>query len=1225
MKFHRLLLVLIGSGLLGVSSFALARPNVAPHTTGDVVINEVAWGGTAASSSDEWIELYNNTAVSIPLAGWRLTTADGLDLSLHGEIGPHGYYLIERTDDTTISDIPADWSGPFGGSGLKNTGETITLTDALDAVIDTANGDGGSWPGGTTAATMERLDSTALDTPGNWGTHTGHPRNGMDASGAPINGTPKCRNAVSPPAADLVAVKSGPMQAAPGTPLTYTLHYHNLGNVIALSTTLTDTLPAGVTYITSTPPYPTAVDSRTLVWMLGDAPITLTAPCITVAVYAPADAGGMITNSITATSAVTEATPATNSARWNTLISAPAPVLTLEKTGPTRAVPHTPLTYTLILSNTGNTAAHGVRLTDTLPAGLVFVAQTAPYSLTQPDAATLVWEVGDLAPGTGGHITLTLTLGEALTTILTNVATATASSGETAGAMWSAPVQPGVKLYAVQPGNYGGISGEMVAITNPEVYTVDLDGWCIDDKTASTSRACFPNGAQVAAGQTLWLAEQADGFYPLWGFDADWASVSITRPVPLLMGNWPGFTDNGEAVYLLDDGGNAVDVLAYGQGVAESGWRGSSVPHPYPGYENRGQVLYRKLDESTGLAVPDTDSASDWAQDPDDPFDGRKLRYPGWDTEAFFFPVEVSATSQITLAVAPEGMLDFILKAVSAAQHSLVIEGYTLGSVPLYEAIDARIRAGVQVTLLLESTPAGGMNNAERWVAQHLHQPPTSTVYLMGGNTRRYRYQHAKFIIVDGRTAIISTDNCGENSLPSDPMENGTMGHRGFALHTDNADVVARLNALFQIDCDPLHHTDVFPYSEAYAPPADFVPLPPVDWTTYTVAFSPTLVTTASHLTLLHAPEHTLRRQDALIGLLNDTLAGSSIDVMQMNEPAIWSSNTGDAGRNPRIAALIAAAQRGVSVRLLLDAFYDDPLSDSGNTATCLYLRSLHLPTLQCRLANVTGLGIHAKIFLVDDGNETWVHLGSINGSETSNKVNREMALQFTSPAAYSYVRAVFDHDWDLGHGPMVYHLYLPLTLRDYVPPVDYPLMTEVFINPGGEDAGQEWIEVYHPGDEAVSLAGWSLGDAINAGDYGDGRYLFPPEASLLPRQVIVVAACASQFAARYGFNPAYEWTDCDPLVPDMRPDGAWEGFGIALGNASDEVLLLDTTVTIVDSAAWGGAPRAGVIPFPIDVDSAFPSDATLKRYPPAYDRNDCSRDFYISYQPSPGLVSETK
>ena len=91
--------------------------------------------------------------------------------------------------------------------------------------------------------------------------------------------------------------------------------------------------------------------------------------------------------------------------------------------------------------------------------------------------------------------------------------------------------------------------------------------------------------------------------------------------------------------------------------------------------------------------------------------------------------------------------------------------------------------------------------------------------------------------------------------------------------------------------------------------------------------------------------------------------------------------------------------------------------------------------------------------------------------------------------------------------------------------------------------------------------------------------------------------------------------------MPDLVPAGSWEGFGMALGNTGDEVLLLDSDDALVDSAAWGGAPRAGVTPF-TDFDAPFPWGAALKRYPPDTDHDDCARDCYVSYNPSPGYVA---
>ena len=57
--------------------------------------------------------------------------------------------------------------------------------------------------------------------------------------------------------------------------------------------------------------------------------------------------------------------------------------------------------------------------------------------------------------------------------------------------------------------------------------------------------------------------------------------------------------------------------------------------------------------------------------------------------------------------------------------------------------------------------------------------------------------------------------------------------------------------------------------------------------------------------------------------------------------------------------------------------------------------------------------GIHNKMVLVQLSNgSSYVHIGSLNGSETSSKVNRELAIQIQSNAAYRYLADIFDYDW---------------------------------------------------------------------------------------------------------------------------------------------------------------------------------------------------------------------
>jgi hypothetical protein len=176
-----------------------------------VVINEVAWAGTAANARDEWIELRNNTVREIDLTGWTLRWSEGEDeIIIHfgaadentkevrrTVIPARGFYLLERTDDEAVRDIEADLI--YTGT-LRNDGETLTLTDAAGKVIDVVNEDGGEWPAGTDSdgeppyASMERIDPTAAGTDDNWGSNDGVIRAGEDANGDPINGTPKAEN-----------------------------------------------------------------------------------------------------------------------------------------------------------------------------------------------------------------------------------------------------------------------------------------------------------------------------------------------------------------------------------------------------------------------------------------------------------------------------------------------------------------------------------------------------------------------------------------------------------------------------------------------------------------------------------------------------------------------------------------------------------------------------------------------------------------------------------------------------------------------------------------------------------------------------------------------------------------------------------------------------------------------------------------------------------------------
>lgn len=202
--------------------FALASAVV----SGQVIINEIAWAGTQASPNDEWIELYNVTDQPIDLAGWTLRI-DGSVIHLsevadatlevrRSIIEPGGFVLLERTDDTVVSDIEADLV--YKGL-LSNGGEDLFLSNANGEIVDQVLFAETGWPAGLAAddllpyATMERLHPPVAGA--EWATNAPMSvANGLDADGSPLLGTPRATNGAvlfmaSAPRVDLIAPVEG--------------------------------------------------------------------------------------------------------------------------------------------------------------------------------------------------------------------------------------------------------------------------------------------------------------------------------------------------------------------------------------------------------------------------------------------------------------------------------------------------------------------------------------------------------------------------------------------------------------------------------------------------------------------------------------------------------------------------------------------------------------------------------------------------------------------------------------------------------------------------------------------------------------------------------------------------------------------------------------------------------------------------------------------------------
>ena len=242
--------------------------------------------------------------------------------------------------------------------------------------------------------------------------------------------------------ADLSVAKTGPAAVTAGTNLTYTLTVDNAGPSAAAAVVVTDTLPAGVSFVSAVPSVGTyTAIGGTVTWNLGNVAVADPPRTLDITVQVLPQTTGSLVNNASVISAVANPNSANNLATFTTAVNATAS-LTLTKTdSPDPVFAGAPLSYTLTVGNSGPSTALAVVVTDAIPAGTSLVGAVAAPGITcaeiQPGIVRC--DVGTLNPGQSTAIVLTVLVAASVPqgTILTNTAEAT-SPTDADGALASA-------------------------------------------------------------------------------------------------------------------------------------------------------------------------------------------------------------------------------------------------------------------------------------------------------------------------------------------------------------------------------------------------------------------------------------------------------------------------------------------------------------------------------------------------------------------------------------------------------------------------------------------------------------------------------------------------------------------------------------------------------------------------------------------------------------------
>ncbi len=216
--------------------------------------------------------------------------------------------------------------------------------------------------------------------------------------------------------ADLGVTKVGDAATATaGLDFGYTLSFTNAGPSVAAAVALSDSLPAGTTFVSlnapggwscTTPPVGSGglVQCTAATLPVGTVPFALT-----VHLGADFPGGGSLVNTATVSAASNDPNSANNSATATTPVAAPASVAATKVVSGDFA-PGGTIVYTLVLSNAGpgdQPDNPGDELVDTLPSGLVLAGATASSGTATANLGLnqVTWNGGIPA---GGSVTVTI-------------------------------------------------------------------------------------------------------------------------------------------------------------------------------------------------------------------------------------------------------------------------------------------------------------------------------------------------------------------------------------------------------------------------------------------------------------------------------------------------------------------------------------------------------------------------------------------------------------------------------------------------------------------------------------------------------------------------------------------------------------------------------------------------------------------------------------------------
>jgi phosphatidylserine/phosphatidylglycerophosphate/cardiolipin synthase-like enzyme len=346
----------------------------------------------------------------------------------------------------------------------------------------------------------------------------------------------------------------------------------------------------------------------------------------------------------------------------------------------------------------------------------------------------------------------------------------------------------------------------------------------------------------------------------------------------------------------------------------------------------------------------------------------------------------------ITTFVSPDCSTDIFSYAVNSTTDELLLNVYEFSSPLIVNDLITAHGRKVNIKIIIEGGPVGGISPEGNEAIRKLTEDgiPVSIMESRKGEPAPYRYDHAKYMVIDNQAILLTSENFKYSGFPPE----GMTGNRGWGVYLEDPELAEYFSTVFMTD---YRGSSIKPYNGSAGSPES------APSGKYYEEFTPGYFTGATVRPVI-SPDTSYQITD----LINS--AEQSIEIEQA-----YITNETPYSLNPYLAAAINASRRGVHVRVLLDSYWYNIDDEKDNDEMVALINrvgtSEHIP-LEARCADLSTSEIekiHNKGVIVDD---QVVLVSSINWNSNSPNFNREAGVIIDHPGVARYFLEVFDDDW---------------------------------------------------------------------------------------------------------------------------------------------------------------------------------------------------------------------